>query len=306
MCRAQPLRRDGLRGRRPREHELLHLRESPAGGDGQPRSVGAGLVPVSSTRCRHRRMPWRAGSPEASLSARACLRLPRASANHGPSATWAALAGHTGVGRPYRRWPAIQAGHTGRPYWPWSRHGLVLTAERAQLLRRVLGHGFQVRTPATERRMTRATRRKNLELLLVHGGLKQVGCCIGRHKARFHKQRPRPKANRSPRGRWLRECSVHFARALSYQPSCARAKSEPDQVTFHQDLVAAVYRDLANASHLSIPGGRHAVPRNHDTFREPRPRQPVARARAALLSCRRWQLQGRLPSHRAAAEKFGE
>ena len=154
--------------------------------------------------------------------------------------------------------------------------------------------------------MTRAKRRKNLELLLVHGGLKQVGCCIGRHKARFHKQRPRPKANRSPRGRWLRECSVHFARALSYQPSCARAKSEPDQVTFHQDLVAAVYRDLANASHLSIPGGRHAVPRNHDTFREPRPRQPVARARAALLSCRRWQLQGRLPSHRAAAEKFGE
>ena len=217
--------------------------------------------------------------------------------------------GHLGcVGRPYRRWPAIQAlaGHTGRPYWPWSRHGLVLTAERAQLLRRVLGHGFQVRTPATERRMTRAKRRKNLELLLVHGGLKQVGCCIGRHKARFHKQRPRPKANRSPRGRWLRECSVHFARALSYQPSCARAKSEPDQVTFHQDLVAAVYRDLANASHLSIPGGRHAVPRNHDTFREPRPRQPVARARAALLSCRRWQLQGRLPSHRAAAEKFGE
>ena len=189
--------------------------------------------------------------------------------------------------------PIGRLGCAGQPYKPWSRHGLVLTAEGAQLLRCVTGHGFQVRTPATERRMTRAKRHKNLELLLVHGGLKQVGCCIGRHKARFHKQRPQPKTNR---GRWLCECSAHFARALSYQPSCARAKSEPDQVTFHQDLVAAVYRDQANASHLSIPGGRHAVPRNHDTFREPRPRQPVARARAALLSCRRWRLHAAGPA----------
>ena len=88
--------------------------------------------------------------------------------------------------------------------------------------------------------MTRATRRKMIELFLIHGRLKQVGCCIGRRKARLHEQWPWAKTNCC---RWLCESGVHFARAQSYQPSCTRAKSEPDHVTFRQDLVAAVYRD---------------------------------------------------------------
>ena len=40
---------------------------------------------------------WPAGSPKASLSARACLGLPRAPASLGQSAAWAALAGHIGA-----------------------------------------------------------------------------------------------------------------------------------------------------------------------------------------------------------------
>ena len=51
--------------------------------------------PMSKTRwCRLRP----AGSPEAALSARACRRLPRASASLGQSAAWAALAGQIGPG----------------------------------------------------------------------------------------------------------------------------------------------------------------------------------------------------------------
>ena len=41
--------------------------------------------------------PRPAGSPEASFSARSCSRLPQASASVGQSASWAALAGHTGL-----------------------------------------------------------------------------------------------------------------------------------------------------------------------------------------------------------------
>eukprot|EP00964_Phaeocystis_antarctica_P160255 scaffold131735_cov24-Phaeocystis_antarctica.AAC.2 len=39
-----------------------------------------------------------AGSPEAPVSARACLKLPGRSASPGQSAAWATLAGHTGLG----------------------------------------------------------------------------------------------------------------------------------------------------------------------------------------------------------------
>eukprot|EP00964_Phaeocystis_antarctica_P040216 scaffold22994_cov63-Phaeocystis_antarctica.AAC.5 len=41
--------------------------------------------------------PRSAGSPEASFSARSCSRLPQASASVGQSASWAALAGQTGL-----------------------------------------------------------------------------------------------------------------------------------------------------------------------------------------------------------------
>ena len=74
--------------------------------------------------------------------------------------------------------------------------------------------------------MTRATRRKKTELFLIHGRLKQVGCRIGRRKARLHEQWPWAKTNR------LCESGVHFARAQTYQPSCTRAKSEPNHFTF--------------------------------------------------------------------------
>ena len=59
-----------------------------------------------------------AGSPEASLSARSCSRLPRASASLGQSAAWAALAGNTGIVLhmvPHRAVGGGAAVHLGRP-----------------------------------------------------------------------------------------------------------------------------------------------------------------------------------------------
>ena len=65
--------------------------------------------------------PRPAGSPEAPPSARACLRLPRASASLGQSAAWAALAGHIGL-----------VFHIGQPLAEKLRDGPGLRALAAQ------------------------------------------------------------------------------------------------------------------------------------------------------------------------------
>ena len=66
--------------------------------------MGLGVAPAIGVRVRVKsKTRWHdlgpAGAPEAAFSVRSCLRLPRASASLGQSATCAALAP-----RPYRPW----------------------------------------------------------------------------------------------------------------------------------------------------------------------------------------------------------
>ena len=76
----------------PRARRAAFLRSAAACA---PCGKGVGLgVPCGETSWLR---PRPAGSPEAPFSARSCSRLPQASASVGQSASWAALAGHTGL-----------------------------------------------------------------------------------------------------------------------------------------------------------------------------------------------------------------